>query len=327
MDTRRILAVACAFTAVAACAQSSPVLPPGIGPDYDVPDGLESDADGDDGDDGASTGGNPTGASCDDPSTCEYDLETTCAGKPVVDPASLDTCPESVCASGGHCVPAASVPDDQAGALASCAGGALCVPDRWIERGGLATAPSCFAFGGGEGRCLSTCLPAVAVKASLLSADSCAAGELCVPCFDPFDGADTGACTISCDAGPTQPPKTLPTCCAGKGGGTCVPSSFAGEGGADLDDEECADLGAAGSVCVPSQILAAHLVGVPFNPVECETGALVQSLGLGSEGGCLPECIPIVDALPVTRENCADGFKCVPCVDLDGDGTGACTNL
>jgi hypothetical protein len=302
-------------------------LPPGIGPDLEPPDGL-----GDDDDDGSESAGsgqqpNPTASSCDDPSTCEYDLETSCGGEPVIDPSSLPACPESVCASGGHCVPEAAVPADQRAALAGCAGDALCAPDRMIERGGLVTAPSCTAFGGGEGRCLSTCLPAVAAKASLLVADACGTGELCVPCFDPFDGADTGGCAISCDAGPALPKTTLPGCCADKGGGTCVPSSFAGESAADLDEEECSALGASQSVCVPRQILDAHLVGVPFNPVECVTSAVVQSLGLGSEGGCLPECIPIVDALPVSQSTCSAGFKCVPCVDLDGDGTGACTNL
>ena len=91
-----------------------------------------------------------------------------------------------------------------------------------------------------------------------------------------------------------------------------------------LDDEECAGLGMADAVCVPDVLLNAHLVGVPWSPVECVTGELVQSLGLGSEGGCLPECIPIVGALPVSRESCASGYKCVPCIDLTGDGTGAC---
>lgn len=329
MRNARSLFVALSLITLVACAESSPVLPPGVGPDYDVPDELkDDDGDGDGNGQGNGSGkNNPTAASCDDPSTCEYDLETTCGGQPVIDPASLPNCPESVCASGGHCVPSGLVPADQKGDLAECAGDALCVPDRLIERGGLATAPSCAAFGGGEGRCLSTCLPAVAYKAALLSRDVCAADELCVPCFDPFDGTDTGACAISCDSGPTQPAKTLPSCCSDKGGGTCVPSTFAGEGADKLDEEECEGLGALGSVCVPSQILDAHLVGVPFNPVECETGAFIQSLGLGSEGGCLPECIPIVDALPVSQSNCSDGFKCVPCVDLDGDGTGACTNL
>ena len=46
------------------------------------------------------------------------------------------------------------------------------------------------------------------------------------------------------DSGPTQPAKTLPSCCSDKGGGTCVPSTFAGEGADKLDEEECEGLGA-----------------------------------------------------------------------------------
>mgnify|MGYP007073289275 FL=1 len=196
----------------------------------------------------------------------------------------------------------------------------------FVETGGRFSAKSCGSVAGFEGRCLSTCLPAVAAKADLLPQADCAGGELCVPCYDPFDGTDTGACAVPCDAGPAQPKQVLPSCCQDKGGGTCVPSSMVSADQQDqLDAEECAAAGMAGAVCVPSQILNAHLVGVPFNPVECETGVLIQQLGLGAEGGCLPECIPIVDSLPVGQSNCAAGFKCVPCIDLNGDGTGACS--
>ncbi len=330
MILRHLTAFALAAGSIAACAQSSPLLPAGIGPDYDVPGDGDGDGDGDgSGDDGSDDGGGTKpAASCDDPSTCEYDLETTCGGKPVADPAAFPPCPTAVCGSGGHCVPEAALEPAEIAMLASCGSSSRCVPDRFIERGGLATAPSCSSLGGGEGRCLSRCLPAVAAKASLLSQDTCAPDELCTPCYDPFDGADTGACGISCDAGPALPKTTLPKCCADKGGGTCVPIDFVGAAEAEpLDAEECGALGAAASVCVPTQILNAHLVGVPFNAVECETSVLLQQLGLGSEGGCLPECIPIVDSLPVSQSSCSTGFKCVPCIDLNGDGTGACTNL
>ncbi len=222
-------------------------------------------------------------------------------------------------------MPNALVPSGQAADLASCDSSSKCVPDSFIETGGKLTAPSCSSIGGAEGRCLSTCLPDVAFRAELLPSDGCDASEVCVPCFDPFDGTPSGACELSCDSGPAQPAKPLPACCVDKGGGTCLPSELLTPDEADrLDGEECAGLGLAASVCVPDQILNAFLVDVPFVPVECETSLLIQELGLGSEGGCLPECIPIVDALPVGQANCAAGFKCVPCIDLTGDGTGAC---
>jgi hypothetical protein len=294
------------------------MLPPGVDADHDAP----GDGDGD----GSDSAGATSTQSCDDEATCEYDLETSCAGRPVADPSVLPTCPASVCSEGGHCVPAVAVPADQRSLLASCGGGSLCVPDMAIERGGLFTAPSCDSIGGAEGRCLSACIPSVAYRAHLLPQAGCGASERCVPCYDPFDGTDTGACTVSCDPGPAEPKRTLPACCADKGGGTCVPAALVGPDEADrLDADECAGLGIGDAVCVPDVILQSFLAEVPFTAVECTTGDLVQSLGLGAEGGCLPECIPIVDALPVTQETCGDGFKCVPCVDLDGDGTGACT--
>ena len=309
----------------AACAP--PVyLPEGFDADDDDGRGDDDDGDGDGNGDGSGSGSGSGPAGCDDPNTCEYDLETTCAGTPRAAPESFPACPQSICASGGHCVPSAAVPSDQLGMLASCGGSDVCVPDTFIERGGLLTAPSCTSIAGAEGRCLSTCLPAVADQAELLPSTGCGASEVCVPCFDVFDGSATGACEISCDPGPVAQAKVLPACCQEDGGGTCVPTTLLDGAETDrLDDEECADLGMADAVCVPNVLLNAHLVGVPWSPVECETGPLVQSLGLGSEGGCLPECIPIVGILPVTRQNCASGYKCVPCIDLTGDGTGACS--
>lgn len=314
---------------IGACAQSDFIL---TGPEDG--DGEENPFADDDDDDGTQTGdddGNPstssgsTPAGCDDPSTCQYDLETTCAGQPRANPSSFEACPTDICGGGGHCVPSAAVPADQLDLLAHCDSTTVCVPDTFIERGGLVIPSTCTSdIGGGEGRCLSSCLPDVSRKADLLSSSGCGSGELCVPCYDPFSGAATGACELSCDAGPTQAAKTLPKCCQDQGGGTCVPTNLVdGEQADRLDDEECPELGAANSVCVPNPILQAHLVGVQFNPVECVTGDLIQSLGLGSEGGCLPECIPIVDAIPVTQENCPNGYKCVPC-DVGGQETGAC---
>ena len=316
------LAIALALLAPA-CADPGH-LPPGVGPEDDYADGDGDETSGN----GTETGNGPSGSdppSCDDPATCEYDKDTSCGGKPYADPTVFPACPADICAAGGHCVPTSLVPGDQAAALSICDGTSKCVPDRFIEAGGLFTPPSCTSIGGAEGRCLSSCLAEVSSQAGYLPSGGCQSGEICVPCFDPFDGAPSGACALSCDAGPTEPAKPLPSCCVEKGGGTCVPVAVVGTEQADkLDEDECAAAGLSGAVCVPNIILDAALVDVPFIPVECVTGPVIQELGLGSEGGCLPECIPIVDALPVSQQNCADGFKCVPCIDLTGDGTGAC---
>ncbi len=273
-------------------------------------------------------GGPPSTPPCDDPATCEYDLDTTCAGQPAADPEAFPACPTNVCAGGAHCVPTAAIPADQAALLADCDASAKCVPDALIETGGLFTPPTCTSVAGAEGRCTSVCLPDVAAQAELLPQDVCAASERCVPCYDPFDGTETGACRLSCDGGPTEPPKTFAKCCAEKGGGTCLPVALVGEASAaQLDDEECVkDLGEEGSVCVPDAIYAAHAQGQLYQPEPCETGFFVQLAGASEEGGCLPECIPEVDDAPfVGQEDCAEGFACVPCVDQNGEVTGACS--
>ncbi len=273
-------------------------------------------------------GGPPTVPPCDDPATCEYDLDTTCEGQPAADPELFAACPADVCQSGGHCVPAGAIPAEQAGLLADCDASSKCVPDVLIETAGLFTPPSCTSVAEAEGRCLSVCLPDVAAQSDLLPVDVCGAEERCVPCYDPFDGTETGACGLSeCDAGPTQPPKTFAKCCAEKGGGTCLPVSLVGQEAAEqLDTEECQeDLLQAGSVCVPDALYEAHAQGLLYQGAPCETGFLVQLFGASEEGACLPQCIPEVDdALFVGQEDCQDGFNCVPCTDQSGESTGAC---
>lgn len=279
-----------------------------------------------DGDPPDGSGPEPT-PPCDDPATCEYDLETTCAGQPAADPTAFPACPVEVCAGGGHCVPTAAVPADQAALLADCDASTKCVPDALIETAGLFSPATCDSVGGAEGRCLSGCLPDVAAQGTMLPQDVCAASERCVPCYDPFDGTETGACALSCDAGPTEPPKTFAKCCAEKGGGTCLPVALVGEeSAAQLDDEECTeDLEQEGTVCVPDVIYQAHAQGQLYQPAACETGFFVQLFGASEEGACLPECIPEVDGAPfVGQEDCPEGFACVPCVDQNGEPTGAC---
>ena len=99
--------------------------------------------------------------------------------------------------------------------------GSKCVPDDFIRTGGDYVPPTCSSVAGAEGRCLSKALPEVKSQATLLPRATCDADELCVPCFNPLDRSDTGACHLSCDPGPTNGPTGLPACCDGRG--TCVP--------------------------------------------------------------------------------------------------------
>lgn len=267
----------------------------------------------------------PGPTSCDDPSTCAYDLETTCQNQPALALADYDACPSTQCGSAGRCVPEAALPGIDLADYDECAPASRCLPNDFVERGARVEPTSCVSLGAAEGRCLPACMPQVAFRAGYLPVSTCGPEELCAPCYDPFSGGPTGLCDVSCDTGPVQTAKPLPSCCQAKGGGTCVPNTLVGADDAErLDQEECSGLGMTDASCVPDLILQAHLVGVEFNPVACEISEALQALGLPPEGGCLPECVPSVDGLPLGQSNCANGFKCIPCIDLNGDGLDAC---
>jgi hypothetical protein len=234
-------------------------------------------------------------------------------GDPVIDPSTLPAC-----AAGAHCLSNALVPADMAAQLADCSDGASkCVPDEFIAAGGNYIPPTCNSVANNEGRCLSTALPAVQAQANLLPQADCAADHLCVPCFSPLDGTDTGACRLSCDPGPAAGPNPLPTCCDGRG--TCVPTSAAGDNADRLGEDTCPT--DQGLVCAPNVFLDGT-----YTPPTCETG-LIQFL-FGSdfaEGRCLPDCLPDVQNFLIGQDDCDEGMKCAPCLNpLTGEPSGAC---
>ncbi len=234
-------------------------------------------------------------------------------GADVLDPSTMPAC-----APGAHCLSDALVPADMADQLADCPDGASkCVPDEFIRTGGNFIPATCESVAGAEGRCLSTALPEVASQATLLPQSSCAADHLCVPCFSPLDGTETGACRLSCDPGPTEGPTQLPACCDGRG--TCVPASAAGDQADQLGEDVCPE--DQGLVCAPNVFLDGD-----FTPATCETGLLQVIFGPDvAEGRCLPDCLPAVDNFLLGQDGCADGYKCAPCVDpLTGEPSGAC---
>jgi hypothetical protein len=214
------------------------------------------------------------------------------------------------------------VPEDFASELAACDADNLCVPDELIESGGDFIPDGCRAVGDLEGRCLSRCLPSVSDMADLLDSESCPATHLCVPCYNPLDGTDTGACSLSCDSGPVEPaPEPLQRCCGGIG--QCVPSSA-------VPPEDLDRLGA--DTCSGSDLVCAPDVFIDdpsYSPPECTT--LVIKLIFGPEfgpGRCLPECLPDVQGVAgavLMQDGCADAFVCAPCLDpLSGEPSGAC---
>ncbi len=254
------------------------------------------------GDDPAPT---PDPVACDDPNTCVY--EASCA--PAVDPSVLPAC-----APDAHCVPPALVTDPaQAMQLGKCEDNtSYCVPDTFIKTNGKFIAPSCTSVNGAEGRCLSKALPAVADQADMLPQDSCTVDERCTPCYDPISGVSTGACGLSCDTGPTLPPKTFAQCCDNRA--RCVPtSSIPDDQEGQLNEDSC-DTDQPGSLCVPNEILADG----PF-PMCAASGPIIGNY----TGVCLSDCLDFGFAgVALGRGNCAQGYKCAPCEQF-GNPTGA----
>ncbi len=241
-------------------------------------------------------------AACDDPNTCDYE-----AGCPaVIDPSTLPACGPDA-----HCLDPALAGDDAA-RLGPCDDGTtVCVPDTFIVTGGKFTPPTCTSVNGAEGRCLSAVLPDVAAQADLLPQDSCAASERCTPCFDPLDGTPTGACSLSCDPGPTQPAKPFAACCSGRA--HCVPaSSIPDDQESQLSDQEC-KTEQPGSLCVPDEIIN----NGPFP--TCNASGLLGDYS----GVCLSDCLDFgFLGLGLSQGSCSNGFTCAPCTQF-GQPTGA----
>lgn len=251
---------------------------------------------------GGGGGGGGSVTSCDDPNTCNY--EPNCPA--VIDPSALTSCGPDA-----HCLDAALITDPaQSSRLAKCTDQSkLCVPDIFIKTGGKFTAPSCTSVGGAEGRCLSRVLPDVKAQEALLPQDTCAASERCTPCYDPITGMSTGACTLSCDTGPTKAPVTFAQCCDARA--HCVPSSAIPDAQEDnLDQDSCADT----NLCVPDQILLNQAIPT------CSANSLI----LGNYTGvCLSDCFSFgIQGIALARGTCQSNYKCAPCTQ-NGQPTGA----
>ncbi len=240
---------------------------------------------------------------CDAPTKPPTIITCPWNGSPVLDPTSLPGC-NPLC-NGAHCMPAAFVPDDQKSLLAACSGG-YCTPDVLIKTAGETILPSCTAFAGttAPGRCLSTCLPIVASQ-STLEQSTCASGNKCAPCHDPFTGVATGACAIGCDTPPATAYK-FPSCCGGNS--VCIPNSQLIASGQDPDtlyQRDCAST----ARCVDKAL-------VPGGP-----GPLIRSSTFMSTCDCISECMlssSQVTLLSLDADSCPSGYQCAPCGDVPG---------
>jgi hypothetical protein len=265
---------------------------------------------------------------CDVPTNPPTLLTCPWNGPAVFDPTVFAGC--SPTCGGSHCVPTGLLPGLplSPGACTTADNGAgECVPDTIIAKGGQVVPKSCTSIAGAEGRCLSSCLPAVA-EAFWLSQGGCAAGERCMPCYDPVSSnpdVPTGACSFGCDA-PSQPPVHLtcpwngppvlnpvvfPGCCSGA---HCLPASIVPVNLQSLFASCTTD-----GLCVPDPIIA---TGGNYVPPSC-----VAFAGTTAEGRCLSTCLPGVAAQPsLELSSCGAGSKCAPCTDpYTGASTGSCT--
>jgi hypothetical protein len=252
------------------------------------------------------------------------------------DPDSLTACCE-LFVGNAHCLDSDVVPTELHDFLGACDGGGYCVPDKFIETGGVFTPKACTSLQEAPGVCLSGCIPQVESYWGLLPLDVCDDDEKCVPCINPIDNTDTGACAISYECGDEDPfggsdedpdqggggaacphvgppvvePSTLPACTT-CGGAHCLPNSL-------VPAEFAAQLGAcdAASKCVPDEFIAS---GGNFIPATCASVA-------GAEGRCLSKCLPDVQAQAnlLPQSTCTADQLCAPCFNpLDGTPTGAC---
>lgn len=234
-------------------------------------------------------------------------------GPDVLDPARLPPCQ---CA-GTRCMPAARVPMAQRGMLAVCNGG-YCVPDEFIRTANNYLAPTCRPFAGmGEGRCLSRCVPMVASQATMLSQATCAANQLCVPCFDPRTGMNTTACNQTCDPGPREPRFSFAQCCGGRA--RCVPATAVPAAQRDsLSAMTCA----AGFLCAPNENL-----DPAYRPVACRaTPPPLPIIGQlpAYNGFCVSTCVDrsFFERLGTAQGTCGAGYFCGPCRTPLGGRTG-----
>jgi hypothetical protein len=231
---------------------------------------------------------------------------------PTQPPVTFEHC----CEGAGRCIPNALIsPADREGlARDSCEDASqMCVPAGLAEERAFAPARCVTSAFEAEGRCLPACLPAVASQANRLKQDGCDGGELCTPCFDPFTGASTHACTLGADRGPRTMPKTFESCCFGIG--RCVPDRLLSKDErAQLGPDTCDDPDTA---CVPAELATSD--GPGFR--KCTVSSLRAA------GRCVPECLPGAEkyADKFERDACPAHYLCLPCVDpLSGKSTELC---
>ncbi len=231
-------------------------------------------------------------------------------------PLDTSSFPQDTCPTGLLCVGRDLVSPDQASQLPSCSKG-LCAPKKSVAAAGMFLPKTCRSVGSLEGRCLAAGLPAIAQQSTLPRAD-CDADEKCAPCFDPFTGQPTGACTsVPCDK-PAEAAKTFAKCCGGKG--SCVPNALVPASSRENFDDEAAGCVRKAELCLPTELATGDLKtarACSFSGID----VFGIEIAAPFKGACIADCF---DGFPEPPQaNCAGGTACVPCDELPA-GTTAC---
>jgi hypothetical protein len=157
----------------------------------------------------------------------------------------------------------------------------------------------------------------VATQASMLSQATCAANQLCVPCFDPRTGMNTTACNQTCDPGPREPRFSFAQCCGGRA--RCVPATAVPAAQREsLSAMTCP----AGFLCAPNENL-----DPAYRPVACRaTPPPLPVIGQlpAYNGFCVSTCVnrSFFERLGTAQGTCGAGYFCGPCRTPLGQRTG-----
>jgi hypothetical protein len=254
-------------------------------------------------------------------SECKDDAAKSGGGAPAAkcpyDGPPVDTSkfPQEDCGSNMVCVETALIPAAQQTKLKACSKG-FCAPKKSVAAAGNFVPKTCRSVGNAEGRCTNVSIPAIAEKIdSLPIGGECDADEACAPCFDPFEGTDTGACrSASCDA-PKEPKQVFAACCGGRA--RCIPTtSIEPDSQKSLKQDSCAEA----NLCVPTALATKPdgLVGAE----RCKFDGVLFGIG-GYEGLCVADCFGGGLLTKPKQGNCPSGLACVPCKNLD-PGTPGC---
>jgi hypothetical protein len=269
---------------------------------------------------------------------------TKCTDTPAAPPSTtVNACNITGCTN-AHCVADANVPASftDKTLLAKCGDGTYCIPDDYIVTSGKFLPKTCTSLVGAEGRCISKCIPQVNVQLTTLPKDVCADTELCAPCFNPIDGADTKACNEGCDTGPVNKTPVVFTPC-GAGLGVCVPPALVTDPGQKAALNKVDDpTGKPGTACTQKDAAGAFYLCAPiekaknqaYNFPVCHSDSLAAAFGTitnstGQTGGCVPAyLVPSAKQSLVAVNDCTGtGVKCAPCTDPTVTGnpaSGAC---